>query len=539
MKKLALVTSMVTGIMLTGCLENNGGKEIPSNLNNQDFSVTPAPETNNDSNTAGQQPVSEENDTNTVPAPTERDGFEINKGDVLTASENFLLDFYPPFSSAITKISENDSCTDGQWEPYADSRTFVSTKKNQNVALSVQFRDHDGRTSSCYSKRIYLDQTGPDVVFAKYPAAPVEEGSDVEIVFTVSDPGAGVDQVTCQFGSLSKPCAAGQNTVKFPQMASGEYTFTVITKDKLGQSSQRSISFTVTGLYKKMAQSVKVNEYKKVDILFVVDNSGSMKYEQRNMASRVRNFLDVIKGLDWQIAVTTTDPVHKTLGDGRLIPLYGKSGSYILNSSMPDSDARYTLGMTLQRPETGNYLEQGIYAAYRAIERSLAAAGSNTNFIRQDSQLAVVLISDEDESANGPKNDPANFVKFVQDSFAGQKSVSFHSVISRPGDKACLDGEGYSEGHRYDQISKLTGGVIGDVCAADYAAQVQGIAEGVRNSLKSFTLSCAPVVDSMRSLLVLKDGQVYDGTRKIDGLNVVFDNMLPAGNYEVYYSCLK
>ncbi len=88
-------------------------------------------------------------------------------------------------------------------------------------------------------------------------------------------------------------------------------------------------------------------------------------------------------------------------------------------------------------------------------------------------------------------------------------------------------------------MSKLTGGVIGDVCATDYAAQVQGIAEGVRKTLKSFTLACAPVVDAMRSILVLKDGQVYNGTRKMEGLNLVFDEMLPAGNYEVYYSCLK
>lgn len=210
-----------------------------------------------------------------------------------------------------------------------------------------------------------------------------------------------------------------------------------------------------------------------------------------------------------------------------------------MKSSMADADAKYTLGMTLQRPEVGSGYEQGILAAYRAVERSIAAVGSNTNFVRSDAQLAVVLISDEDESANGPKNDPANFVKFIQTSFNGQKAMSFHAIIARPGDKACLSGEGYSAGFRYEQLSKMTGGVIGDVCATDYAAQVQGIAEGVRKTLKSITLTCAPVVDSMRSILVLKDGQVYNGTHRVQGLNLVFDSMLPAGNYEVVYSCLK
>ncbi|WP_415063164.1 hypothetical protein [Bdellovibrio sp.] len=542
MKNLGLMTVFLAGMMLTGCLESGQGTEVPSNLNNGDFSVITDPGQDTSNNGGGQNggnTTPDDGGSSTPQLPSEPDGFYINKGQALTSSTNLMLDFYPPFYAAYTKVSENDTCTGGVWAGYADVGSFVSSKINQNVPLSVQFRDHDGRMSSCNVRSIFIDQAGPDIVFAKYPSAPVEEGLDVEIVFSVTDPGAGVAEVTCQFANTSKPCAAGQNKILFPKMAGGDYTLTVLAKDKLGFSSQKSVSFKVSSLYKQMAQNVKVNEYKKVDILFVIDNSGSMAYEQKSMASRVRNFLDVVKGLDWQIAVTTTDPVHKTLGDGRLVPLYGKTGSYILTSSVSDADARYTLGMTLQRPETGSGSEQGIYVAYRAIERSLAAAGGNTNFIRPDAQLAVVLISDEDESANGPKNDPANFVKFVQDSFAGQKSMSFHSIIARPGDKACLNGEGYSAGYRYEQISKLTGGVIGDVCATDYAAQVQGIAEGVRKTLKSITLSCAPIVDSMRSILVLKDGQVYNGTSKMEGLNLVFDGMLPAGNYEVYYSCLK
>ncbi len=542
MKTLTLITLLVAGIAMTGCLESGGGKEVPSNLNNGDFSVITDPGDDGNNSSGGGTTTPDDGNNGggtTTPSEPSRDGFEINRGEVLTASTNLRLDFYPPFSSGYTKISENETCTGGSWEGYADSRSFVSSKTNQNVPLSVQFRDYDGRTSSCYVQRIFIDQAGPDIVFAKYPSAPVEEGNDVEIVFTVTDAGSGVAEVNCSFAGTTKACAAGQNKVVFPKMAGGNYTFAVSAKDKLGFSSQKSVSFTVSSLYKQMVQNVKVNEYQKVDILFVIDNSGSMAYEQKSMASRVRNFLDVVKGLDWQIAVTTTDPENKALGDGRLVPLYGKSGSYILTSAMSDADARYTLGMTLQRPETGSGSEQGIYAAYRAIERSLSASGGNANFIRNDSQLAVVLISDEDESANGPKNDPANFIKFVRDSFGGQKAMSFHSVIARPGDKACLSGEGYSAGYRYEQISNLTGGVIGDVCATDYAAQVQGIAEGVRKTLKSITLSCAPVVDAMRSILVLKDGQVYDGACRVEGLNLVFDNMLPAGNYEVYYSCLK
>ncbi|XGC81491.1 hypothetical protein ACES2L_03210 [Bdellovibrio bacteriovorus] len=539
MKNLGLIVVLVAGMMLTGCLENGQGTEVLQNLNNEDFSVVTEPGSDSSGSEGSNGETTPDQPGAEPSAPVDREGLEINKGEVITASTNLLVDFYPPFFSAHMKVSENATCANGLWVDYADSKSVLSSKTNQSVPLSVQFRDHDGRLSKCYTQSIVIDQLPPEILFSKYPSASVEEGTDVEIVFTVTDAGAGVKEVTCQFGQIAKPCAAGQNKVIFPRMAGGEYTFKVYAMDKLTQSSDKAITFKVSSMYKQMAQNVTVNEYKKVDILFVIDNSGSMQYEQKSMASRVRNFLDVVKGLDWQIAVTTTDPTHKTLGDGRLVPLYGKTNSYILNSAMSDADARYTLGMTLQRPETGSGAEQGIYSAYRAVERSLASVGGNTNFIRSDAQLAVVVISDEDESANGEKNDPGNFVKFIQDSFAGQKAMSFHSIIARPGDKACLSGEGYSAGFRYEQISKLTGGVIGDVCATDYAAQVQGIAEGVRKTLKSITLACAPVVDAMRSVVVLKDGQVYNGTRKIEGVNVVFDEMLPTAEYQVQYTCLK
>lgn len=539
MKNLGVAGLLCAALFMTGCLENGGGTEVKQDLNNGDFSVvTPPEDTSGGSGGAGDGTAGGDNGGG-QPAPSEPEGFDINKGATLTASTSLSLDFYPPFHTAHTKVSENENCTGGSWVEFSESGTLSSSKTNQSVPLSVQFRDHDGRLSSCYLRRIYIDQIGPDIVFAKYPSAPVEEGSDVELVFTVTDPGAGVASVTCAMGGTTKACAAGENKIILPKLAGGTYTLTVSAKDKLGHSSQKSVSFVVSSMYKQMVNNVRVNEYKKVDILFVIDNSGSMEYEQKSMASRVRNFLDVVKGLDWQIAVTTTDPVHKTLGDGRLVPLYSKPGQYILNSSMNDTEARNILSSTLQRNETGSGSEQGIYAAYRAIERSLSSTGGNANFIRQDSQLAVVVISDEDESANGAKNDPANFIKFVQDQFGSQKSMSFHSIIARPNDTACLKGEGYSAGYRYEQISKMTGGVIGDVCAVDYAAQVQGIAEGVRKTLKSITLSCTPVVDAMRSILVLKDGQVYSGTRKMEGLNLVFDDMLPEGNYEVYYSCVK
>src|SRR5690606_34653408 len=100
-----------------------------------------------------------------------------------------------------------------------------------------------------------------------------------------------------------------------------------------------------------------LDEYRKVDVLIVIDNSGSMEYEQRNMAQRVRNFISILRGLDWQIGVTTTDPRNVTLGDGRLVPIHGTKNQYIFDSAMDEDQAQNLLGLTLQRPETGSGTE--------------------------------------------------------------------------------------------------------------------------------------------------------------------------------------
>ncbi len=58
---------------------------------------------------------------------------------------------------------------------------------------------------------------------------------------------------------------------------------------------------------KNMSQSISVSAQSEVDILFVVDNSGSMSEEQQGIGNKISGFLSRINNLDWQIAVTTTD----------------------------------------------------------------------------------------------------------------------------------------------------------------------------------------------------------------------------------------
>ncbi len=548
-KLIGLITTFtVATTSLIGCIETTSTQESSSTQTGQEFPTAPpiviVPEVQTPSG-PGDTPPPTPPTPPTPPRQSENGSLVINNGAARTKADHLDLSIYF-INENVMKISLNDTCTGGTWETYSSTKVLTTFNKNQLSKVSVQFKDYDDFTSPCYKDDILHDDMAPQILFAQSPAASLEEGSQADIIYDVQDSGVGVKTVVCKFNDLVQACNSGRNTVQIPSMLVGQYIFTVTATDDLGNQSQQSTSWQVTSSYRHLTQNINVNDYRKVDVLFVIDNSGSMEFEQRSMAQRVRNFLSVIHGLDWQVAVTTTDPRVtftsnniKYTGDGDFIKISG-TNDYILTSATPEDVAQTRLGLTLQRAETGSGTEQGILAAYRAIQRRSEAGNANhVNFFRDGAQLAVVLISDEDESANGVKNDPQNLVTLVNQAFAGQKRFSYHSIITVPDDTVCKSTNGATYGVRYKTMSNLTGGVIGSVCADDYAAQLESVAQGVRDLLKTLTLECTPQITGLLKIEVSKNGQPYAGAYTVEGVNLKFADVLEPADYSVKYSCLK
>lgn len=529
---LATTLTLTTGCLLiedTGSSESSSGGEIPLP---GDFTVT-------DGN-----PVIPPSDGDNTTQPSEpepdfiEEGFLIENGATRTAATEVELRLIT-LNRFEMKISTDRHCETGVWEPWTEYKTTPMPVLNGISTFAVQYKDWDGRITHCYRQTIRHDGNGPDILFTKYPSTSLEEGAAAELAVEVNDlDGGTVASVTCSLNGITKPCLAGRTEILTPQLPAGDYVFSVRATDDLGNESQNSVQWSVVGSTRRLSQGIRVNDYKKVDILMVIDNSGSMEYEQRNMAQRTSNLLSVIRGLDYQIAVTTTDPSHSTWGDGRLLNLTGVGGGqFLIDTSTAESTAQQRLSATLQRSETGSGKEQGIRAAYRAVERYNNNETRHRAFFREGAQFAVVLISDEDESANTAKNDPQKLIELVGTSFGGQKMFGFHSIITQPGDTACRSTHGYSYGDRYAMISQLTGGVIGSVCASDYSTQVSGVAQGIRDLLKTLTLQCEPLPE--RGITVQRDGAAVTGNYVIEGVNLKFDAELEPGDYTVEYSCLR
>lgn len=545
---LLLITSLIA-IFTNACnlVEDQGTTSTNSSTNatqgsntslseGQAQQVVVNPDTTVPNNTGNTQV---NNPTQTIP-DSSQNGFTINQGAKRTNLSELTLDLQSIFPEKELRLSEGTNCDNGEWVPFVTQITIpISSKKNQIISLSVQYRDFDGGLSECLTQSIIHDDQGPKIIISQYPSNTVDEGGNFDIIYSIEDELSDIASVTCKLNNLQQSCSAGRNFVSIRGMSAGTYNLTLEAIDELGNKSAQQVSWIADSRTKALTQNIKVNDYKKVDILIVDDNSGSMQYEQRSMASRTAHLLSVIDGLDWQIAVTTTDPRNITLGDGNFIPLSGKTNQYILNSSMDKVDAQNTLSATLQRRETGSGLEQGIRSVYRAIEKSQTPGSIQSSFFRNGAQFAVLIISDEDESDNTAKNDPQNLINLINNTFMHQKAFSFHSIITRPGDTACLNGEGERYGDRLAHLSNLTGGIIGDVCATDYASQVTGIAQGIRDTLKVLTLQCEPLQNNGYSISIKKDGVPLSQSFIVQGVNLQFNSELEPGNYQVDYNCFK
>ncbi len=142
----------------------------------------------------------------------------------------------------------------------------------------------------------------------------------------------------------------------------------------------------------------------KMDVLFVIDNSTSMRQEQENLSenfngfvSSLRNFRD--SAVDFRIGVTTTAfPLSPYLAESP-----GEAGNLLQSVDMERpwlSHAEANLEAKFRALATvgtgGNWDEQPLRALLSALDGP-SANQEDAGFLRDDALLAIVIITDEDD----------------------------------------------------------------------------------------------------------------------------------------------
>lgn len=302
--------------------------------------------------------------------------------------------------------------------------------------------------------------------------------------------------------------------------------FSVFLAMSISACGARDVSFDLLSESASFSQnSAEVNG--KIDILWVIDNSGSMATSQQAVADNFQRFIERFQenGFDFQIAVTTSDAYKDIFNAGLTQSVY-KNGSYvdktgatvqapiILKPDTPDLDKAFIANILRGTSGSGDE---------RVFQSMMAALSNQANidlgFPRKDAFLSVILVSDEDDfswdgsgSIDNQYNNPGlhtpglydQFLMTLTESTAGNRRYNVNSIaiLDSPTmtGAQCRDALGAGArkiGVRYQALSEMNQGILGSVCE-DFATTLATISNKIIELSTQFYLDRVPNPGSLR-----------------------------------------
>lgn len=254
-----------------------------------------------------------------------------------------------------------------------------------------------------------------------------------------------------------------------------------------------------------------------IDVLFVIDNSGSMGQEQTNLIANFPGFISVLEtsGLDYRVAVTTTGRDYNytmTFPVGGGIPMSqdgGDNGTMLKSAAMTrrwiekaDADVSGTFSGVANVGVDGPSDEMPLSSMRDAFEERMTD-GTNAGFHRPEALLAIVVLTDEEDCSyeqsvtlgfsqslcDAQMEPVGNYVAFL-DQYTGNRSRWATAVIAGPGPGACSSDFGSAdEATRLKDFVTLTGpnAQFSSICDGDLSL-------GLTQALELFESACGGIL---------------------------------------------
>lgn len=296
-------------------------------------------------------------------------------------------------------------------------------------------------------------------------------------------------------------------------------------------------------------QQAQATVNNKIDILWVVDNSGSMNPLQQNLVSNFGTFINNFqaKGFDYNMTFTTTDAyLSETNFDNnpKLAAIRDGAGSthsgyFFITPWIPNIVQNFVTNAT--QGATGSGDERAFQSMFDALSSPL-----NMGMLRPSAFFAIVILSDEDDftDPNRPEgswqmpggipdhdyNNPnlptvdsvvAQLDKLTSSTSANRRyNVSAITVMDSTCQQSHLPSSPTTVvGQRYMDLANQTGGIVGSICDASYANSLNFIQQRIVELTTQFALATAPdpasIVVTVNNAVVPQDatnGWTYDAT---------------------------
>ena len=215
----------------------------------------------------------------------------------------------------------------------------------------------------------------------------------------------------------------------------------------------------------------------KVDILFVIDNSGSMTEAQENLSRNAFMFADAISKvsiLNYHIGVVTTDMENCSLHCGRLVGL-----PRVLDRATPNF-----VEILSNRMEVG-ISGSGTEALFGPVQAALGPGlenSFNNGFYRQDAFLAVIFITDAMDQSRISGEELMNFLKIKK--VEAKRILSYGVIRKLKEEDICFRGVEPLDNQIEDFLSKVVNADANQnnvlsLCDANFGTKLAGFAADI------------------------------------------------------------
>ncbi|MBL9038921.1 MAG: VWA domain-containing protein [Archangium sp.] len=247
----------------------------------------------------------------------------------------------------------------------------------------------------------------------------------------------------------------------------------------------------------------------KIDVLWVVDNSGSMAPRQENLARNFQSFITEFtrNAVDFRIAVTTTDIFKEAgafVGNPKVITSQtpNLTAAFAANVRVGITGAPYEVGMEAARLALENVKTQNdtaVTACKRACKTNVPSCPADCetktsfSFLRPDAYLYIVFVSDEDDKSS---QDTRFFYRYFETvkGVGNDGMVATAAIMGDVPENTC----GAAPGLKYKALSDLTGGEVGSLCDENFSATLKKLASNAVGLKRKFALQEKPNVQTIQ-----------------------------------------
>lgn len=243
-----------------------------------------------------------------------------------------------------------------------------------------------------------------------------------------------------------------------------------------------------------------------VDILFVVDDSGSMQGFQDNLAQNIDLFVASLKSLavlKYHIGVVTTD-MDDDERSGRLYA-YGSNPLFVDSSTLGGD---LILRSNLMVGTNGSASEE-MFSPVKAALSSPLVDSTNAGFYRSNAHLAVIFLTDSEDQSDLSPGEIFDFLKSLKR--GDDRKVMSYGVVIPSGVSGCS--RDYGEPTKIESFVDMANAGSGsrrifNICDPDFGKHLTKIRDDMVSQIGLFIyLDELPAVDTI---------QVFWGTQQID-----------------------